>query len=78
MMERFRAYVTRIVRVGQERHVFRFDVEPAVAAEVFIGGIMGAEIQYYQDSKEVRLEGVMRSLVNGFLTWMRTGCVEGR
>ena len=76
MMERFRGYVTRIVRVGQERHVFRFDVEPAVAAEVFIAGIMGAEIQYYQDSKEVSLEGVMRTLVDGFLTWMRAGCLE--
>ena len=75
MMQRFRAYVARTIRVGQERQIFRFDVEPAIAAEVFIAGIMGAEIQHYQDSTEVNLEGVMRSLVDGFLTWMRREAV---
>lgn len=75
MMQRFRAYVARIVRVGQERQIFRFDVEHRVAAEVFIGGIMGAEIQFYQDSREVRLEEVMTSLVDGYLTWMCSGSV---
>jgi AcrR family transcriptional regulator len=78
MMQRFRAYVARTVRTGQDKGVFRFDVEPAVAAEVLIAGIMGAEIQYYQDSEEVSLEKVMRSLVEGFLTWIRERSVGAR
>jgi hypothetical protein len=61
--------VAGIVVVGQERGLFRFDVEPKAAAEVFIAGIMGAEIQHYQDAGEVRLEDVMACFVEGFLTW---------
>jgi AcrR family transcriptional regulator len=71
MMRRFRAFVAGIVKLGQERGLFRFDVEPKATAEVFIAGIMGAEIQHYQDADEVRLENVMACFVEGFLTWAR-------
>jgi TetR/AcrR family acrAB operon transcriptional repressor len=73
MMQRFRAYVAGIVRLAQERGIFRFDVEPPIAAQVFIAGIMGSEIQHYQDAEEVSLETVMANLVDGFFTWMAAG-----
>lgn len=71
MMQRFRAFVAGVIRVGQERNVFRFDIEPHVAAKLFIAGIMGAEIQHYQDAEDVDLENVMQSLVEGTLAWLR-------
>jgi hypothetical protein len=55
--------------------VFRFDVEPRAAAKVFISGIMGAEIQHYQDADEVQLEDVLTGFVEGYLTWL--GVREG-
>ena len=70
MMQRFRAFVAGIVRVGQEQKVFRFDVEPDTAAKVFIAGIMGAEIQHYQDSESVSLEQVLASVMDGLLIWI--------
>ena len=73
MMKRFRGFVARIVRAGQERGLFRFDVEPAAAAKVFIAGIMGSEIQHYQDSAEVDLEEIVGNLMEGFLSWMLAG-----
>jgi len=73
MMQRFRAYVARLVQVGQDRQIFRFDIEPGVAAKVFMAGIMGAEIQYYQDSEEVSLEEVIGNLIDGFLVWISRG-----
>jgi AcrR family transcriptional regulator len=76
MMQRFRAFIAEILRAGQERGIFRFDVEPHAAAKAFVAGIMGAEIQYYQDSTEVNLEEVMTTLVDGFLTWVRAGPAE--
>jgi AcrR family transcriptional regulator len=75
MMHRFRSFVAGIVTVGQQRGVFRFDVEPRAAAKVFISGIMGAEIQHYQDADEVQLEDVLTGFVEGYLTWL--GVREG-
>ncbi len=71
VMQRFRAFVAGIVRIGQERGVFRFDVEPEVAAKLFVAGIMGAEIQYYQDAQDVDLEEIIGLLVEATLTWLR-------
>jgi AcrR family transcriptional regulator len=71
VMRRFRAFVAGVVRIGQEGGAFRGDVEPGAAAAVFAGAIMGAEIQYYQDAAEVRLEEVMSNLVEQFLAWLR-------
>jgi AcrR family transcriptional regulator len=78
VMQRFRAFVASIVRIGQERGAFRFDVEPTLAAKLFVAGIMGAEIQYYQDAADLDLETVIDRLVEQTLTWLRDGPVRGR
>jgi len=70
IMQRFRAFVASIVRIGQQQQVFRFDVEPAAAAAILVAGIMGAEIQHYQDSTAVNLEDVMRSLLDATFAWL--------
>jgi AcrR family transcriptional regulator len=72
MMHRFRAFIAGIVRIGQQGGLFRFDVEPEGAARVFIAGVMGAEIQYYQDSTAVRLEDVLRGLMDQTFAWLCT------
>lgn len=74
IMQRFRAFVAGIVRIGQQQSVFRFDVEPDAAATILVAGIMGAEIQHYQDSAAVRLEDVIRSLLDATFAWL---CVRG-
>src|SRR6187455_1438190 len=51
ILRRFRSYLAGIVRVGQEQGVFRRDVDAALAAQLFAGGIIGAELQHYQDNE---------------------------
>jgi AcrR family transcriptional regulator len=70
MMQRFRGFVAAIIRGGQKRGIFRFDVEPQVAAKAYIAGIMGAEIQYYQDSEDVSLDEVMGCVIDQTLAWL--------
>jgi AcrR family transcriptional regulator len=70
IMQRFRAFVAGIVRIGQQQQVFRFDVEPDAAAAILVAGIMGAEIQHYQDSTAVNLEDVVRSLLEATCAWL--------
>jgi AcrR family transcriptional regulator len=77
VMRRFRAFVAALVRIGQERGVFRDEVDPAAAAKVFAGGVMGGEIQYYQDSDDVDLEQVMTALVDQFLGWLSVNADTG-
>jgi AcrR family transcriptional regulator len=71
VMQRFRGFVSGIIRIGQEHGVFRFDVEPEIAARLFIASIMGAEIQYYQDAEGADLERIMPRLVEQMLVWLR-------
>lgn len=77
MMGRFRAFVAGIIKVGQKQGDFRFDVEPEIAAQVLIAGIMGAEIQHYQDAEAVDLEEVMSGLMDQTLAWLRPQSVPG-
>ncbi len=49
MMRRFRAFVRAIVRDGQERGLFRGDRDARAVAASYVGAILGAEAQYYQD-----------------------------
>ena len=71
VMKRFRAFVSGIIRIGRERGVFRFDVEPEIAAKVFVAGILGAEIQYYQDAEAADLEQLIGQLLEQTLAWLR-------
>jgi AcrR family transcriptional regulator len=63
ILRRFRSYLAGIVRVGQEQGVFRRDVDPALAAQLFAGGVIGAELQHYQDTERVDLAVAMAGVV---------------
>ena len=64
ILRRFRSYLAGIVRVGQEQGVFRRDIEPALAAQLFAGGVIGAELQHYQDAERVDLATAMQGVVS--------------
>lgn len=63
ILRRFRSYLAGIVRVGQEQGVFRRDVDAALAAQLFAGGVIGAELQHYQDPERVDLGVAMEGVV---------------
>ncbi len=77
MMRRFRTFLSSIVRAGQESGVFRGQVVPDVAAEVFAGAIMGAEIQYYQDPKHFDLSGTIEAFLEQHLGWLSGPVPDG-
>lgn len=64
ILRRFRSYLAGIVRVGQEQGVFRRDIEPTLAAQLFAGGVIGAELQHYQDAERVDLALAMQGVVD--------------
>ncbi len=72
MMQRFREFLGRIVRAGQQRGEFRADVDANVAAEVCAGAIMGAEIQYYQDPKGFDLAATIDTFIDQYVGWLST------
>jgi len=63
ILRRFRSYLAGIVRLGQDQGVFRCDVDAAVAAQLFAGGVIGAELQHYQDPERVDLAVTMNAMV---------------
>ena len=78
MMQRFRAFLESIVRIGQERGEFRRDVDPARAAEIYAGAVMGAEIQYYQDPKHFDLRMVLDMFVDQYVGWLLSPIPDGK
>jgi TetR/AcrR family transcriptional regulator, acrAB operon repressor len=78
MMQRFREFVRDIVRRGQEHGEFRRDVDANVAAEVYAGAIMGAEIQYYQDPKGFDLRATIDAFVQQYVGWLAAPASNGR
>jgi AcrR family transcriptional regulator len=70
ILRRFRSYLAGIVRLGQEQGVFRSDVEASRAAQLFAGGIIGAELQHYQDPERVDLGAVMQGVVDQLVSWL--------
>ena len=70
IMRRFRSYLAGIVRLGQEQGVFRNDVEASRAAQLFTSGVIGAELQHYQDPERVDLGLVMQSVIDQLVTWL--------
>jgi AcrR family transcriptional regulator len=70
MLRRFRAFLAGIVRIGQQQAVFRSDVDPEVVASVLMGGIMGAEIEHYQDPDMVDLRRVLDHMIEQTLVWL--------
>ena len=77
MMHRFRAFLRGIVEVGQHNGQFRTDVDAEVAAEVFAGAVMGAEIQYYQDPAHFDLKGTLEAFIDQHVSWLRAAAANG-
>jgi AcrR family transcriptional regulator len=73
ILRRMRAFVTSVVRAGQEHGALRSDVPPAAAAAAIMGGIIGAEVQHYQDPEEVDLRRVLDTLVEQLTAWLAVG-----
>jgi TetR/AcrR family acrAB operon transcriptional repressor len=70
ILRRFRGYLAGIVRLGQEQGVFRTDIDARLAAALFAGGVIGAELQHYQDPERVDLATAMQGVVGQLVTWL--------
>lgn len=70
MLHRFRSFHRRLLRQGQERGLFRLDVDVPTAAVQFVSGILGAEIQFYQDPERIDLQKTLACHVEQFLAWL--------
>jgi len=70
MMRRFREFLANTVAIGQRKSVFRKDVEPGLAAQLFVGALFGTEIQYYQDPDAIDLRESMNAVVDQFRSWL--------
>ena len=73
MMRRFREFLASLIASGQRHGEFRADVDPAVAAEVYAGAVMGAEIQYYQDPEAISLPATLDGFVDQYVSWLSVG-----
>ncbi len=70
ILRRMRAFLAGIVRRGQERGLLRIDVAPEEVAAAIAGGIIGAEVQHYQDPEEMDLRRVLDTLVEQLIVWL--------
>ncbi len=73
ILRRMRAFLVNVVRSGQEQGTLRPDIDAALAASVLMAGIMGAEIQHYQDQQEVDLRQVLDAIIEQATTWLAAG-----
>ncbi|MBM4270175.1 MAG: TetR/AcrR family transcriptional regulator [Deltaproteobacteria bacterium] len=70
MLRRFRSFHRHLIRSGQESGLFRNDVDASAAAETFVGGILGAEVQFYQDPEAIDVRSSLETHVDQFLAWL--------
>jgi AcrR family transcriptional regulator len=70
ILRRMRAFLAGIVRSGQQKGVLRRDVAPEAVAAVVAAGIMGAEVQHYQDPEQIDLRGLLDTLVLQLEGWL--------
>jgi hypothetical protein len=73
MMRRFRDFLANTVHIGQRKGLFRDDLDPGLAAQSFVSGLIGSEIQYYQDPKAIALRESMHAATEQFVTWLGGG-----
>ena len=71
ILRRMRGFLASVVRRGQQEGTLRLDVDPEAAAALTVAGIMGAEIQHYQDPDEIDLRRVLDTLVEQLVTWLQ-------
>src|SRR5881397_2328223 len=72
ILRRMRTFLTTVVLRGQQKGTLRADVAPEAAAAVIMGGIIGAEVQHYQDPEEIDLRRVLDTLVEQVSAWLAT------
>jgi len=78
ILRRMRVFLADVVRDGQRRGALRAAVSPEAAAAVIAGGIMGAEIQHYQDREQVDLRTILDTLVEQLAAWLAPRGAETR
>ena len=78
ILRRMRDFLADVVRDGQRRGTLRTGVSPEAAAAVIAGGIMGAEIQHYQDREQVDLRATLDTLVEQLAAWLAPHGAEKR
>lgn len=70
ILRRMRWFLADIIRQGQRSGSIRPDVDPKAAAAAFMAGIMGAEIEHYQDPEQVDLRRVLDTHVEQTIAWL--------
>jgi len=70
-LRRMRAFLSDVVRRGQEAGEIRMDVLPDEAASLVVSAIMGAEIQHYQDPERIDLRAVLDLQLRQLGEWLR-------
>jgi TetR/AcrR family acrAB operon transcriptional repressor/TetR/AcrR family transcriptional repressor of mexAB-oprM operon len=70
ILRRMRAFLAGIVRRGQQQGILRPDVAPEAAAAIIAAGIVGAEVQHYQDPEQIDLRAVLDTLVVQLEAWL--------
>src|SRR6059036_517920 len=73
ILRRMRTFLTTVIMRGQQKGTLRADVAPEAAAAVIMGGIIGAEVQHYQDPEEIDLRRVLDTLVEQVSAWLGSG-----
>jgi len=70
ILRRMRAFLAVVIRRGQQDGTLRADVPTEMAATTVMGGIIGAEVQHYQDPEEVDLRRALDTLVEQLIAWL--------
>jgi AcrR family transcriptional regulator len=73
ILRRMRSFLARVVRRGQQRGTLRPDIAPEAVAAVIAGGIIGAEVQHYQDPEEIDLRRVLDTVLEQLGAWLAPG-----
>jgi AcrR family transcriptional regulator len=71
MMRRFRNLPRRLIQQGQEAGRFDRKHDATLAAEAFVAGQLGAELQHYQDPEGTNLRRTSDLQTKQFLAWLR-------
>lgn len=72
-----RSFLAEVVRRGQREGTLRTDVDARAVAATIAGGIMGAEIQHYQDPEQIDLRAVLDTLIEQLAEWLATPLARG-
>lgn len=70
MLRRFRGLPRHLIRLGQESGSFRDDIDAGLASQTFVAGILGAEVQFYQDPEATDVRRSCDLHADQFLAWL--------